>query len=101
MFPEALPSRLIKMFSFSSDTILDPFLGSGTTSLAAYNLNRNSVGYEINNEFIPKIKEKLNVHQVDIVGTDFIFLTDFVWVSNLHCKLLIKFIYSFKQNAQG
>ncbi|HOI29742.1 MAG TPA: DNA methyltransferase [Melioribacteraceae bacterium] len=60
MFPEELPKRLIKMFSFVGDTILDPFLGSGTTSLAAKNLNRNSVGYEINSEFIPNIKEKLS-----------------------------------------
>ncbi len=61
MFPEELPKRLIKMFSFVGDTILDPFLGSGTTSLAAKNLNRNSVGYEINPEFIPNIKEKLSI----------------------------------------
>lgn len=60
MFPEELPKRLIKMFSFVGDTILDPFLGSGTTSLAAKNLRRNSVGYEINPEFIPVIKEKLS-----------------------------------------
>lgn len=63
MFPEELPKRLIKMFSFVGDTILDPFLGSGTTSLAAKNLNRNSVGYEINPEFIPNIKEKLSVNE--------------------------------------
>jgi len=63
MFPEELPKRLIKMFSFVGDTILDPFLGSGTTSLAAKNLNRNSVGYEINSEFIPNIKEKLSVDE--------------------------------------
>jgi site-specific DNA-methyltransferase (adenine-specific) len=62
MFPEELPKRLIKMFSFVGDTILDPFLGSGTTSLAAKNLNRNSVGYEINSEFIPVIKRKLSVN---------------------------------------
>jgi site-specific DNA-methyltransferase (adenine-specific) len=63
MFPEELPKRLIKMFSFVGDTILDPFLGSGTTSLAAKNLNRNSVGYEINSEFIPNIKNKLSVDE--------------------------------------
>ena len=61
MFPEELPKRLIKMFSFVGDTILDPFLGSGTTSLAAKNLNRNSIGYEINEEFLPVIKKKLSV----------------------------------------
>jgi site-specific DNA-methyltransferase (adenine-specific) len=59
MFPEELPHRLIKMFSFPNETILDPFLGSGTTSLAAKNLNRNSAGYEINPEYIPIIKGKI------------------------------------------
>ncbi|MEW6571450.1 MAG: DNA methyltransferase [Nitrospirota bacterium] len=60
MFLEELPKRLIKMFSFVGDTVLDPFLGSGTTCLAARNLSRNSVGYEINKEFLPIIKQKLN-----------------------------------------
>ena len=59
MFPEELPKRLIKMFSFVGDNVLDPFLGSGTTTLAAKNLNRNSVGYEINNNYLPTIKEKI------------------------------------------
>ena len=59
MFPEELPKRLIKMFSFMGDTVLDPFLGSGTTSLAAKNLGRNSVGYEINQQFLSIIKEKI------------------------------------------
>ena len=63
MFPEELPKRLIKMFAFKGDTVLDPFLGSGTTSLAAKNLDRNSIGYEINPEFIPFIKKKLNVEK--------------------------------------
>lgn len=61
MFPEELPHRLIKMFSFVGDTVLDPFLGSGTTSLAAKKLNRNSVGYEINSEFRPFIEKKLGI----------------------------------------
>lgn len=59
MFPEELPKRLIQMFAFVGDTVLDPFLGSGTTSLVARLLDRNSVGYEINPEFIPIIKEKI------------------------------------------
>jgi site-specific DNA-methyltransferase (adenine-specific) len=63
MFPEELPRRLTKMFSFVGDTVLDPFLGSGTTSLAAKNLNRNSIGYEINEDFLPIIKEKLGLRQ--------------------------------------
>ena len=60
MFPEELPKRLIKMFSFVGETVLDPFAGSGTTSLAAMKLGRNSISYEINNEFLPLIKEKLS-----------------------------------------
>ena len=66
MFPEELPRRLIKMFSFVGDIVLDPFLGSGTTSLAARNLGRNSIGYEINEVFLPTIKEKLGIRQKDI-----------------------------------
>ena len=74
MFPDELPRRLIKMFSFVDETILDPFAGSGTTSLASKNLDRNSIGYEINPEFIPFIKEKLDVNQRDIIGTTYEFL---------------------------
>ncbi len=59
MFPEELSHRLIKMFSFPQETVLDPFMGSGTTALSARKLNRNSVGYEINSDFIPIIKEKI------------------------------------------
>jgi len=76
MFPEELPARLIKMFSFIGDTVLDPFLGSGTTCLAAKNLERNSIGYEINPEFLPIIKAKLNINQIDISRTEYFFLKD-------------------------
>ncbi|MDR2579207.1 MAG: thermonuclease family protein [Chitinispirillales bacterium] len=62
MFPEELPKRLIKMFSFPNETILDPFMGSGTTALAARKLNRNSIGYEINSQFIPIIREKVSIN---------------------------------------
>ncbi|MEO0021861.1 MAG: DNA methyltransferase [candidate division WOR-3 bacterium] len=67
MFPEELPKRLIKMFSFVGDTILDPFLGSGTTTLAAKNLNRNSIGYEINEKFLPIIKEKIGIDKEELI----------------------------------
>jgi len=66
MFPEELPRRLIKMFSFVGDTVLDPFLGSGTTSLAAKKLDRNSIGYEINEEYLSTIKEKLRLNQTTL-----------------------------------
>ena len=68
MFPEELPKRLIKMFSFVGETVFDPFAGSGTTSLAAKNLGRNSIGYEINKEFEPIIREKLGADQIEIGG---------------------------------
>lgn len=60
MFPDELPKRLIKMFTFVGDTILDPFLGSGTTVKVALELNRNGVGYEINKNFLNFIKKKVN-----------------------------------------
>jgi len=66
MFPEELPKRLIKMFSFVGDNVLDPFLGSGTTTFAAKNLNRNSVGYEINNNYLPTIKEKIGATKEEL-----------------------------------
>jgi modification methylase len=61
VFPEEIPRRLIRMFTFVGDTVLDPFLGSGTTSLVAGKNERNSVGYEINPDFLPVIKEKLEI----------------------------------------
>ena len=77
MFPEELPRRLIKMFSFAGETVFDPFVGSGTTSLAAKNLGRNSIGYEINRDFEPIIKEKLSTNQISLYGEDTIeFLED-------------------------
>jgi modification methylase len=60
MFPEELPHRLIRMFSFPGETVLDPFLGSGTTTLAAKKLYRNSIGYEINPDFIPIIENRIS-----------------------------------------
>lgn len=51
-FPEELPNRLIKLFSFTNDIVIDPFMGSGTTAIAAIKNNRSFVGYEINEEYI-------------------------------------------------
>lgn len=74
MFPEELPRRLIKMFSFSGENVLDPFGGSGTTTLAAKNLGRNSACFEINPEFIPILKNKIGAEQQDINGTTYQFV---------------------------
>lgn len=84
MFPEELPKRLIKMFSFFGETIFDPFLGSGTTTLAAKNLGRNSIGYEINKEFESIIKEKLNINQLSLDKDTIEFLED---KENNNCSL--------------
>ncbi len=63
MFPDELPKRLIKMYTFAGDTVLDPFLGSGTTVKVALDLGRNAVGYEINEGFLEVIKDKLGLKQ--------------------------------------
>jgi len=64
MFPEELPKRLIKMFSFVGETVLDPFLGSGTTVKVALELQRNAIGYEINEDFLEVIKEKIGANNI-------------------------------------
>jgi len=76
MFPEELPKRLIKMFSFVGETVLDPFLGSGTTSLAAMALERDSVGYEINQEMQSLIDKKLNSSARTLDDVTISFTTD-------------------------
>jgi len=51
-YPIELAERLIRMFSFVGDTVLDPFLGAGTTSVAAARCGRNSIGVEIDSEYL-------------------------------------------------
>jgi len=58
-FPEELPYRIIKLFSYVGETVLDPFVGSGTTMKVARALGRNSIGVEIKKSLIPIIKKKL------------------------------------------
>lgn len=70
MFAEELPGRLIRMFSFVGETVLDPFSGSATTSLAAKRLQRNSIGYETNESLFPVIRKKLGAEQADIFSED-------------------------------
>lgn len=60
MFPVELPHRLIRMFSFDGETVLDPFAGSGTTLLAASECNRSAIGYEINAEYREPIERRLS-----------------------------------------
>ena len=51
MFPEELPHRIIRMFTYIGDTVLDPFVGSGTTLKVAKSLFRNGIGYELNKDY--------------------------------------------------
>ena len=64
LMPEAIPYRLIKMFSFVGDLVLDPFAGSGTTLKVAKELKRNFVGYEIYEHYKSVIEEKLHCHKL-------------------------------------
>ena len=58
-FPVEIPHRLTMMYSFVGDTVLDPFLGSGTTTKAALELGRDSIGIEINPAFFEYMEQKL------------------------------------------
>jgi len=60
-YPEELVERLIKLYSYVGETVLDPFLGTGTTAVVARRLGRNSIGYEIDLELKPVIEERLGV----------------------------------------
>lgn len=97
MFPEELPKRLIKMFSFAEETVFDPFLGSGTTSLAAKNLGRNSVGYEINKDYEQVIKDKLNVSQLSFLND---FSAEFITEEKTEIPDLKKLPYIFKDKVK-
>jgi len=65
-FPEEIPYRLIKLFSYVGETVLDPFAGSGTTNKVSAMLGRNSVGYEIDVELYEVIKQKLGLNEKTI-----------------------------------
>ncbi len=67
-FPVKLPLRLIKMFSYSDDIILDPFWGIGNTSLAARMLGRKSIGYEISKEYCKLGLENLRQLELEAIA---------------------------------
>ena len=58
-FPVELPRRLIEFYSYEGDVILDPFIGSGTTSLACKKLNRHFIGIEINQKYCDIANKRL------------------------------------------
>ena len=58
-YPLRLAERLIRMFSFVGDTVLDPFLGTGTTSVAAAGCGRNSIGYEVDSAYFQQCADRV------------------------------------------
>lgn len=58
-YPVELATRLVRMFSFVGDTVLDPFLGTGTTTLAAASCGRNSIGYEIDDSYLEFAQKRI------------------------------------------
>lgn len=65
-YPLEIAERLIRMFSFVGDTVLDPFVGTGSTLLAARRWGRHSVGYEIEPEYFEMTAQRLQEHQAEL-----------------------------------
>lgn len=68
-FPEELPTRLIHLYSFKGDVVLDPFMGSGTTGLSALKCDRKFVGYDISEEYIKLANNRINAFKNQTVFT--------------------------------
>ena len=62
VFPYELPYRHIKTWSNEGDVVLDPFVGSGTTILAALDLNRKYIGFDISKEYVDLTKKRIREH---------------------------------------
>lgn len=67
-FPEELPRRLIELYTYLDDVVLDPFCGSGTTALAALKAKRHYIGYEINPEYLRLAEERLQAYDPTYEG---------------------------------
>jgi site-specific DNA-methyltransferase (adenine-specific) len=61
-YPVELPARCIKLYTFEGDVVLDPFMGSGTTAIAAKTLKRSYVGYEVDEKYVKLARERLKNH---------------------------------------
>jgi modification methylase len=64
-FPDELPRRLIKLYTFAGDTVLDPFMGTGTTVKVALTLGRNGTGYEVSNEYFQLAQKKVGAVEAE------------------------------------
>jgi modification methylase len=68
-YPIELAERLIRMFSFVGDTVLDPFLGTGTTTVAAAKWGRNSVGFEVDSHYFRLAQKRINEETTSLFGS--------------------------------
>ncbi len=89
-FPEEIPYRLIKLFSYKGEYILDPFMGSGTTLKVAIELGRKAVGYEIDLELIDVVKQKLKLNKNLVLDND---ISDFEIIVRTDIKHLRSQLY--------
>lgn len=64
-YPIGIAYRLVRMFSFVGDTVLDPFMGTGTTLLAAAHCGRNGIGIDVEESYVSKVKDRLEVGRTD------------------------------------
>jgi DNA modification methylase len=79
-FPEELSNRIIRMFSFAGDVVLDPFLGSGTTMLSASKIGRNSIGFDVDKSYAEyaytRLHKTYDLYNQDLFDLDLIDLTN-------------------------
>ncbi len=67
-FPVELPYRLIQLYTFEGDVILDPFISSGQTAIAAIKTKRHYVGYDINEKYVRLAEKRIRTFQVDVAN---------------------------------
>lgn len=67
-FPIDLPRRLIDLYTFKGDVVLDPFIGAGTTAVAAVQADRSYVGFDIDEDYLTRAQERIDAHRTWIEG---------------------------------
>ena len=72
-FPESLLEWFIKLFTKEYDTVLDPFMGSGTTLFVAHRMNRNSIGIDIVEEYCTAVKNKIAEQTMALFEKDVLY----------------------------
>jgi DNA modification methylase len=68
-YPLELADRLVRMFSFVGDTVLDPFMGTGTTNIAAARWGRHSIGVEVDTEYFRMVRTRLGSSTADLFSS--------------------------------